>query len=90
LYFHEFLHTMYKYTLNYVVKISVMSAEYFEYYSIIPRGRFFVHTLYLFISPKASHKHKPGIELVQTLADISRSSYVVIATKPVHHCYHLW
>jgi len=27
---------------------------------------------------------KPGIERVQTLADISRSHYVVIATKPMH------
>jgi len=26
----------------------------------------------------------PGIERVQTLADISRSRYVVTATKPVH------
>jgi len=26
----------------------------------------------------------PGIERVQALADISRSGYVVIATKPVH------
>ena len=36
---------MYKYMLNYVVKISVMSAEYFEYYTIILRGAvFFVDT----------------------------------------------
>jgi len=27
---------------------------------------------------------KPGIERVQALDDISRSGYVVIATKPVH------
>jgi len=27
---------------------------------------------------------KPGIERVQALADMSRSGYVVIATKPVH------
>jgi len=26
----------------------------------------------------------PGIERVQALADIPRSGYVVIATKPVH------
>jgi len=32
---------MYKYMLNYVVKISAMSAEYFEYYTIILRGPFF-------------------------------------------------
>jgi len=33
--------------LNSVVKISLMSAEYFDYYTIILRGgRFFVHTLY--------------------------------------------
>jgi len=27
---------------------------------------------------------KPSIERVQTLADISRSRYVVMGTKPVH------
>jgi len=27
---------------------------------------------------------KPGIDRVQALADISRSRYVLIATKPVH------
>ena len=33
--------------LNSVVKISIMSAKYFEYYTIILRGvRFFVDTLY--------------------------------------------
>jgi len=36
--FHEFLHTMYKYVLNSVVKISLMFAQYFEYYAIILRG----------------------------------------------------
>jgi len=44
LHFHKFLHTVYKYMLNYVVKISVMSAEYFEYYTIILRGPFFSWT----------------------------------------------
>jgi len=39
--FHGFLHTMYKYMLNYVVKISVMSAEHFEYYTIILGGGVF-------------------------------------------------
>jgi len=32
------------------------------------------------------YKIKPDIERVQALADISRSGYVVIATKPVHDC----
>jgi len=32
------LHTMYKYALNSVVKISMMFAKYFEYYTIILRG----------------------------------------------------
>jgi len=31
---------MYKYVLNSVVKISVMFAKYFEYYTIILGGRF--------------------------------------------------
>jgi len=35
------LHTMYKYVLNSVVKISVMFAKYFEYYTIILRGAVF-------------------------------------------------
>ena len=44
--FHEFLNTMYKYALNSVVKISLMFAQYFEYYAIILRGgAFFVDTL---------------------------------------------
>jgi len=38
--FHEFLHTVYKYVLNSVVKILVMFAKYFEYYTIILRGPF--------------------------------------------------
>jgi len=38
--FHEFLHTMYEYVLNSVVKISMMFAKYFEYYTIILGGVF--------------------------------------------------
>ena len=38
---------MYKYVLNSVVKISMIFAKYFEYYTIILRGSFFVDTLYL-------------------------------------------
>ena len=37
--FHEFSHAMYKYVLNSVVKISLMFAQYFEYYAIILGGR---------------------------------------------------
>ena len=45
--FYEFLHTVYKCLLNSVVKISMMFARYFEYYTIILRGgAFFVDTLY--------------------------------------------
>ena len=44
--FHEFLHTMYKYVLNSVVKITLIFAQYFEYYTIILRGGVFVDTLY--------------------------------------------
>ena len=36
-----FMHTMYKYVLNLVIKISLMFAQYFEYYAIILRGPFF-------------------------------------------------
>jgi len=35
---------MYKYVLNYVVKISMMFAKYFEYYTIILRGPVFSWT----------------------------------------------
>ena len=31
--FHEFLHTVHRYVLNSVVKISLMFAQYFEYYA---------------------------------------------------------
>jgi len=57
---HEFLHTMYKYVLNWVVKISLMFAQYFEYYTIILRGRFFVDTLCVCLL-----QYKLGIERVQ-------------------------
>jgi len=36
--FQDFLHTMYKYVLNSVVKISMLFAKYFEYYTIILGG----------------------------------------------------
>jgi len=39
--FHEVLHTIYTYVLNSVVKISMMFAKYFEYYTIILRWAFF-------------------------------------------------
>jgi len=45
--FYEFLHTMHKYVLNSVVKISSMFAQYFEYYAIILTGPLFVDTLYI-------------------------------------------
>ena len=38
---------MYKYMLNSAVKLSMMFAKYFAYYTIILRGRFFVDTLYV-------------------------------------------
>jgi len=37
---------MYIYVPNSVVKISTMFAKFFEYYTIILRGAFFVDTLY--------------------------------------------
>jgi len=46
--FHKFLHTVYKYVLNSVVKISVMFAKYLEYYTIILGGGFFRgHAVYV-------------------------------------------
>ena len=39
--FHQFLHIMYKCVLNSVVKISLMFAQYFEFYAIILRGGLF-------------------------------------------------
>ena len=48
--------------LNSVVKISMMSAKYFEYYTIILRGgRFFVDTLYSVPAQEtAKHRAKFG------------------------------
>ena len=40
--FHEFLHTLYKYVLNLVVKISLMFAQYFSTTALYLGGRFFV------------------------------------------------
>ena len=42
--FYEFSYTMYIYVLNSVVKISLMFAQYFEYYAIILRERRFLWT----------------------------------------------
>ena len=36
--FHKFLHTVYKYLLNSVVKVSLIFAQYFEYCTIILEG----------------------------------------------------
>ena len=38
---------MYKYVLNLVVKISLIFAQYFDYYVVILRGRFSVDTVYI-------------------------------------------
>ena len=45
--FRKFLHTMYKYVLNSVVKIALMFAQYFDYYAITLKGVVFVDTLYI-------------------------------------------
>jgi len=42
--FQKFLQTMYKYVQNSAVKISMMFAQYFEYYTIILRGPFSLWT----------------------------------------------
>jgi len=42
--FHEFVHTVYTYVPNSVVKISMMFAKYFEYYTIILREAVFSWT----------------------------------------------
>jgi len=44
--FRKFLHTVYKYVLNSVVKISPMFDQYFEYCAIILRGFISVNTVY--------------------------------------------
>jgi len=41
---HKFLHTMNKYVLTSVVKISLMFAQYFDYYAIVLRS-FFMDTV---------------------------------------------
>ena len=42
--FHEFLHTVYKYVLNSVVKIPLMFAHYFEYYGNLLKAAVFSWT----------------------------------------------
>jgi len=48
--------------LNSVVKISVMFAKYFEYYTIILRGGIFVDMLYIWVSCmlRQSHAEQEG------------------------------
>jgi len=50
-----------------------------EVYSIIPCNKLHCWTFTTTLTVT-----KPGRQRVQALADISRSGYVVIATKPVH------
>jgi len=47
--FYEFSYTMYIYVLNSVVNISLMFAQYFEYYAIILRERRFLWTLCIIV-----------------------------------------
>jgi len=56
IHFHEFLHTMYRYVLNSVVKISMMFVKYFEYCIITLRegGVFCGHVVYYVNLPLAS------------------------------------
>jgi len=51
----NFLHTVYKYVLNSVVKISLMFAQYFEYHAIILRGPLFCgHAVQVYFYPQTS------------------------------------
>jgi len=47
--FHKFLHTMNKYVLNSVVKISLKFAQYFQYYTMLLYlgGHFYMDMLYI-------------------------------------------
>ena len=46
--FHTFLHTVYKYALNLVVKILLMCAQYFDYHAIISKREAFFSEMVLF------------------------------------------
>jgi len=59
--FHQFLHTMCKYVLISVVKISLMFAPYFEYYAIILGGAFFRgHCITMLNTKSVSASHFNG------------------------------
>ena len=72
--FHKFLHTMYTYVPNSVVKILMMFAKCFEHYTIILRGgRFFVDTLYCVPAQEtAKHRAKFGWPPVSDVAAVTK------------------
>jgi len=72
---------MYKYVLNSVVKISMMFAKYFEYYTVILRGAFFrghavVEKVLCYMGVVRTmfdnyHKHESDLTLLENLDEIS-------------------
>ena len=79
---------MYKYVLNLVIKISLMFAQYFEYYAIILRGAGFLWTqcIYTCVSKKV-----PTFILSVTLSNLNRFSHILHCWKvyEIHNITHL-
>ena len=56
---------MYKYVLNLVIKISLMFAQYFEYYTIILRGPFFCgHCTFCTMRKECTVVSHPSMRLI--------------------------
>ena len=74
-----------KYYMYYLVPLALFNAfiyaESFLLCLSVPAILLYFHLYFVLLLI-----NEPGIERVQALADISRSAWVVIATKPVHDC----
>jgi len=86
--FHEFLHTMYKYVLNSVVKSSLFQC--FEYYAIILRGPFLwtrctiqYHTTKEFCCPVMDMNERPPKHL--DILDSHRQKFLAPPLLPVSY-----
>jgi len=90
--FHEFLHTMYKYMLHSVVKISMMFAKYFEYYAIILRGGgvFCEHAVVHTLGPQKNYPlcrfHYPDTMTTNCMRNISpQSRFIDTLSEEIHY-----
>ena len=76
---------MYKYVLNLVIKISLMFAQYFEYYAIILRGAVFLWTQCIFSVP-AAHAEYSATNVIAPVGAVTagKTTMRYLPVRPLH------